>query len=89
MVLKWEETEWGEYYSDTNYSAEACDDKKQMVLRFLETSKPKDVWDMGANDGTFSRLASNQNISTISFDMDPACVENNYIKARKDNERYI
>jgi len=89
LALTSKDTEWGEYYSDTNYSAEAHRDKKQLVLQFLDTLGPKDVWDLGSNDGTFSRLASDKNIPTISFDMDPACVEKSYSKVRRDNERYI
>jgi hypothetical protein len=89
--LEWtlRETEWGEYYSDTNYSAEAHDDKKRLILQFLDILEPKNVWDLGANDGTFSRLASDREIPTISFDYDPVCVEKSYLRVRRDNEDSI
>jgi len=89
LALTLKDTEWGEYYSDTNYSAEAHDSKKRLVLQFLETLEPKNVWDLGANDGTFSRLASDRKIPTISFDFDPACVEKSYLKVRNENEKSI
>jgi hypothetical protein len=89
LTLVSKDTEWGEYYSDTNYSAEAYHDKKRLVRQFLDTLEPKNVWDLGANDGTYSRLASDKGIPTISFDMDPSCVEKNYFKVRRDKERYI
>lgn len=42
---------------------------------------------MGANNGLFSRLASNKNIPTIAFDIDPACVELNYREVLKNKEQ--
>jgi ribosomal protein L11 methylase PrmA len=47
------------------------------------------VWDLGANQGLFSRIASDKGIRTISFDVDPACVEINYLEARKKGETNI
>jgi len=41
--------------------------------------RPAIVWDLGANVGIFSRLASDRGISTVSFDVDPAAVEKNYL----------
>ena len=89
LTLTSKDTEWGEYYSDTNYSTEAHNDKKRLVLQFLDTLESKNVWDLGANDGTFSRLASDRGIPTISFDFDPACVEKSYLKIRRDSEEFI
>jgi hypothetical protein len=79
-------TEWVEYYQDTNYSREAFEHKKEIVKHFLELINPKMVWDLGANIGFFSRLASNNEIPTIAFDIDPACVEVNYRKIVQNNE---
>jgi len=86
--LKWnpEGTEWANYYSDTNYSQTAFQQKKQIVTKFLEKIKPNSVWDLGANIGEFSRLASQMGINTISFDIDPAAVEKNYLESVKNNE---
>ena len=80
-------TEWAEYYQDTNYSRDAFEHKKEIVAHFLELANPKTVWDMGANNGLFSRLASNKNIPTIAFDVDPACVELNYREVLKSKEQ--
>ena len=79
--LKWtpEKTEWGDYYNDTNYSQGSFEEKIQTVSKFLDKTKAKLVWDLGANTGIFSRLASKKDIETISFDIDPAAVEKNYL----------
>lgn len=71
-------TEWGEYYEDTNYSDAAVLHKLELVGRFLDTAAPGTVWDVGANTGLFSRVASERGIPTIAFDIDPAAVEKNY-----------
>ena len=79
--LKWtpEKTEWGDYYNDTNYSQGSFEEKIQTVSKFLDKTKAKLVWDLGANTGIFSRLASKKDIETISFDIDPVAVEKNYL----------
>ncbi len=86
--LKWnpEGTEWADYYKDTNYSEAAFEHKKQIVKKFIEKIKPNSVWDLGANTGEFSRLASEMGINTISFDIDPAAVEKNYLNSIEKKE---
>jgi len=86
--MKWkpQDTEWTDYYNDTNYSQKALEQKKQMVDKFLEEIRPKTVWDLGANTGLFSRIASNKGIQTISFDIDPSAVEKNYLESVKNDE---
>lgn len=89
--LSWqaEGTEWADYYKDTNYSSDAFQHKKQIVSKFLNDTNPKNVWDFGANDGTFSRIASDKGIPTISFDIDPVAVEKNYLKCVRKGETNI
>ena len=89
--LKWkpEGTEWYDYYSDTNYSESGHKHKKELVSKYIQLSKPKTVWDLGANDGIFSRLASDESVFTLSIDSDPAAVENNYLNVRKQSETKI
>jgi len=89
--LKWKPkgTEWGNYYQETNYTDQAMETKKALVADFLHQSQPKTVWDLGANTGLFSRLASEQQINTIAFDIDPAAVEKNYLQLRANNETHL
>ena len=89
--LQWKPagTEWGDYYQITNYSDKAFQHKQDLVSNWISKVEPKQVWDLGANDGTFSRLASDKDIPTISFDIDPAAVEQNYRKAKEKKEHNI
>ena len=60
-----------------------------MIAEALQTIKPSSVWDLGANTGIFSRIASGERIMTISFDIDYAMVERNYKKCTEENESHI
>jgi len=82
-------TAWAGYYTDHNYSPAAFTHKQEIVAGFIESLKPVNVWDLGANTGVFSRLAGARGIPTISFDLDPAAVELNYLTCVKETETYI
>ena len=78
--LRWEPrgTEWADYYGETNYTDAATARKLALVGEVIDAARPSTVWDLGANTGRFSRLASDRGASTVAFDVDPACVERNY-----------
>jgi ribosomal protein L11 methylase PrmA len=82
-------TEWADYYDITNYSNNAFDEKKKIVSGFIQTCKPKQVWDLGGNTGVFSRLASEKGILTVSSDIDPSAVDRNYLEMKEKKETSI
>jgi ribosomal protein L11 methylase PrmA len=84
-------TEWGEYYEHTNYSAAALEEKQRLVANLLDWIEPapRQVWDLGANTGVFSRLASQRGWYTVALDVDAAAVENDYQTARAAGERNL
>lgn len=86
--LRWhpQGTEWADYYSDTHYSDSARATKAQIVGQMLGQAGAREVWDLGANTGVFSRLASKDGVFTVAFDMDPAAVEQNYQECRRQQE---
>jgi ribosomal protein L11 methylase PrmA len=89
--LEWkpEGTEWGSYYDQTNYSVDSKDEKFRLVDEFLADVNPGTVWDLGANTGAFSRVASERGIHTVAFDVDPAAVEKNYREMRERKEQLL
>ncbi len=89
--LKWEPSRslWSDYYDDNNYGRASFDHKLTIIEKFLKDINPTEVWDLGANTGVFSRLASKQKIPTVTFDQDYSAVEISYRSARKDNEQYL
>ena len=84
--LEWKPggTEWGNYYDITNYSDAAFEHKKQLVAEWVKQVHPALVWDLGANTGVFSRVAGSQGPFVVSFDIDPAAVEQNYRQAKSE-----
>jgi hypothetical protein len=89
MNWKAKGTEWANYYEDTNYTPAAVDYKRKVIAEFLDIIKPEAVWDLGGNDGFYSRIASNRKIMTVSFDIDPDAVQKNYIKSVRGDEKNI
>ena len=82
-------TEWGAYYEATNYSDAAFEHKKQLVREWTAEKKPALVWDLGGNTGVFSREAASSGAFTVSFDIDPAAVEQNFQVVKKNKEQNI
>ena len=82
-------TEWGEYSNMMNYSKAAFEAKKKIVKSYLIRQKPKNVWDLGANTGEFSRIAAGLGIATISLDSDHSAVNNNYLQVKQNDEANI
>lgn len=79
-------TEWGEYYSNTNYTEQSFLEKKSIISDYIEKINPKTVCDLGANRGDFSRIASDKCIQTLAFDIDEVAVEENYLQMKKLKE---
>ena len=80
---------WSEYYSHSYHPSDYVSVKEEIVSEFINEIKPETVWDLGANTGHFSRLASDKGIKTISFDFDTLAVEKNYIESTKRGDRNI
>jgi hypothetical protein len=88
--IKWKPkgTEWGDYYEPGVHIPAYIGHKMQLVSEYINIIKPQNTWDLGSNNGTFSRIANEQGGNVIAFDIDPACVENNYnnVIAKKENK---
>lgn len=84
-----QKTEWDDYYlSNNNYTGSAFSSKKEWIQQQLEkrTSELRLLWDMGANDGTFSRLAAGLGISTVAMDIDSKAVDANYLRLKSEKQ---
>ncbi len=83
-------SEWVSYYEQEHrYVDEAMEHKRQLVGDFIAQIEPHSVWDLGANTGLFSRLASDRGIPTLAFDLDPGAVERNYLECRTKGEENL
>jgi len=80
---------WRDYYEESSYTSDALEAKKRLVGQYLDRVRPNIVWDLGANVGLFSRVASDSGALAISFDVDPECVELNYLESLRRDEEHI
>ncbi len=89
--LNWkpQKSEWANYYNECSHVPTFLDEKINLITDYLDFLKPKAVWDLGANTGVFSRIASNRGVSTVSMDIDPSCVEINYLQAVEKKEKNL
>lgn len=90
--LKWSPTgtQWLDYYEENNnYNDVSLKQKAELTRGFLESIRPKTVWDMGANTGFFSRIATRNGALVISFDNDYGALENNYMEMVENQEKNI
>lgn len=89
--LEWKPggTEWGNYYDITNYSDAAFEHKKQLIREWTTEKKPMLVWDLGANNGVFSRVAAEEGAFVVSSDIDPTAVEQNYRQVKSAKEENL
>lgn len=76
-------TEWGTYYSDTNYSTQAFEAKHLLVRDMVAALRPKSLWDIGGNDGHFSRTLVDLTERIVCLDIDPVAVAKNYRTCRQ------
>lgn len=88
--LEWKpQSPWADYEQTHAYSDADWQAKQRLVDEFLSQKGPSSVWDLGANVGTFSRLASERGIPTIAFDFDPGAVELNYLRSRDEADAHL
>jgi len=81
-------TRWADYYQQTS-DPEYLRTKKDIIGRVISRIHPELVWDVGANNGEFSRAFSDNNIEVISLDSDPNCVDETYLTARRTNDQFL
>ncbi len=85
LNVKKQKTEWDDYYSENNnYSADSMREKEKSVEEFIAGETYKISWDLGANDGRFSRILSKYSKLVCSWDYDYGCLEDNFRKNTKD-----
>jgi len=89
LNVKTIQTEWMDYYQDNNYTPASFEAKRQLVRSFIEIVQPKMVWDLGGNTGEFSRAASDLQIPTVCFDIDPGAVQQNYDLVKQNKEKFM
>ncbi len=89
LKLKDIDTRWSNYETTTSYSDTGAASKRELVEKYLKRIDPSNVWDFGANDGTYSRLALGLGSEVVAFDSDPAAIEINFNRAFEKKQRLL
>jgi hypothetical protein len=89
--LRWKagETSWSGYRQDNTYSDSDDEAKQAFVSRVAAAEQPGLTWDMGCNDGAYSRLAAENSDRVVAFDFDHATIESLYRSLREEGNSKI
>lgn len=79
-------SEWGDYYTKTNYETAAFEGKKKLIREWVIPLKPDRLIDVGGNDGTFARTVSDVVPHIIVTDIDANAIDHNYKQLQKNKE---
>jgi hypothetical protein len=89
--LSWKagDTAWTNYRQDCTYTDADAEQKAAFVRDAVASAQPGLTWDMGCNDGAYSRIAAEHSEYVVAFDYDQATVDALYRALRADDERRI
>ena len=89
--LRWKagESAWSGYRQDNTYSDEDDLRKQEFVDEVVAAELPGLTWDMGCNDGAYSRIADRNSDRVVAFDFDHATVESLYRSLREEGNTTI
>jgi hypothetical protein len=89
--LHWKagDTAWTNYRTTCTYSDADAEAKQAFVRQAVEASSPRFVWDMGANDGAYSRIAAECADHVLAFDLDHATVDALYRSLKEEGNEKI
>jgi hypothetical protein len=89
--LEWEPeaTAWTEYGATTTYSEADAERKAAFVREAASARRRRLVWDLGANDGRYTRIAAEHADYAVALDADGAVVESLYRALRDEGSTTI
>jgi hypothetical protein len=77
-------TEWSEYNATCSYSDEDTRAKEAFVRAAVLRRPRALVWDLGCNDGRYSRIAAQGASYTVALDADRGVVDRLYLELKRD-----
>jgi len=84
--LEWRRSssQWAGYVDESSYDDETTAAKKAFVAEAAGSRRWSLAWDLGANTGTFSRIAAEHAEYVVAFDADLLAIEKLYLSLRAD-----
>ncbi|HEU0130530.1 MAG TPA: class I SAM-dependent methyltransferase [Mycobacteriales bacterium] len=89
--LRWTagDSHWKTYQETNTYTDEDRSAKERFVDAALAGRSPGLVWDLGCNDGTYSRIAARHAETVVAVDGDEATIDALYRALRRDGDTRI
>ena len=81
-----ESSEWGNYYTKTNYNEGAFKTKKDLIRDWVQPLNAQKLIDVGGNDGTFARTVQDLVNHIIVTDIDSNAVDFNLKQIQENKE---
>ncbi len=81
-----ESSEWGNYYTKTNYNEGAFKIKKELIRDWVQPLNAQKLIDIGGNDGTFARTVQDLVKHIIVTDIDSNAVDFNQKQIKENKE---
>ena len=83
------ETAWSGYGERAHYEAGELDRKDRFVREACASHQPRLAWDLGCNDGRYSRIAAEQGAYVVAVDGDHASVDALFRSLHSDGDDRI
>jgi ribosomal protein L11 methylase PrmA len=80
---------WSGYHATTSYSADDAERKARFVEAAVGAERPRLCWDIGCNDGRFTRIASRSAEYIVALDADPVVVDRLYEELKREGATNI
>jgi hypothetical protein len=80
---------WSEYSERGHYIESSLDEKQRFVRDAVASAPRKQVWDIGCNDGVFSRIAAAHADYVVAMDADPLVVDRLYNALKVEQSKKI
>ena len=89
--LRWkpDASTWSEYAACTHYEPADATRKREFVKEVVRVRDWTLAWDLGANTGTFSRIAAERSRYVVAIDADHLAVERLYQQLKAEGSRTI
>ena len=82
-------SEWSEYREISTYEEEELRGKEAFVEAAVASSTPQLAWDLGCNDGRFSRIAAAGGAYVVAIDGDQVAIDRLYRELREEGREDI
>jgi hypothetical protein len=82
-------SEWSDYREVSTYDDAELAAKERFVEAAVAGARPRMAWDLGANDGRFSRIAADGGAYVVAIDGDEVAVERLYRELREEGDERI